>query len=136
MCSARSCLYYLFIEDKSNSIPFSVTLTGFSFKLLFLISAIRSALLEVILFAFMFSGTGGSFSGGGKLIKGGGGNLRTGVGPKFIEGGSGGKPDKSIYGGGGRFSIVLGLEAQVVSSSYSSYSLIKSKCFLSKSGFY
>ena len=43
-CSARSFLSYLFIEEASNSSPFSVLFTGFNFSLLFRIYAIRSDL--------------------------------------------------------------------------------------------
>lgn len=42
ICSARSFLSSLFIAEASNSKPFSVVFTGFSFSLLFLISAIKS----------------------------------------------------------------------------------------------
>ena len=43
MCSAKSCRYYLFIEDKSSSTPFDVVFTGFSFRLLFRIYYKRPA---------------------------------------------------------------------------------------------
>lgn len=63
----------------------SVTLTGFNFKLLFLIYAIKSALFVVVLFGFSSGG------GGAKFRVGIGG--REGIG-KFnagIGGGGGGK---------------------------------------------
>lgn len=69
ICSARSFLYSLFIEEASNSKPFSVFFTGFNFNLLFLISAIKS---------FRFVDTRGL------LVKVGGGKLRIGGGGKKL----------------------------------------------------
>jgi len=79
----------LFIDERSNYIPLSVTFTGFNFKLLFLISAIKSALFVVVLFGFSNGG------GGAKFRVGAGG--REGIG-KFNAGIGG--------GGGGKFKIL------------------------------
>jgi hypothetical protein len=48
----------LFIDDKSSSTPFSVALTGFNFKLLFLIYAIKSLRLTDTLGGPVFNGGG------------------------------------------------------------------------------
>lgn len=101
MCSAKSCLYSLFIDDKSSSTPFAVVLTGFSLRLLFLISYKSPAR-----FVDARGGKGGRFPPSPRA--GGGGRFKIG-------------------GGGRKLSVKEVSDALVFSSSI--YSLIISKCF-------
>lgn len=101
MCSAKSCLYSLFIDDKSSSTPFAVVLTGFSLRLLFLISYKSPAR-----FVDARGAKGGRFPPPPRV--GGGGRFKIG-------------------GGGRKLSVKEVSDALVFSSSI--YSLIISKCF-------
>lgn len=103
-----------------------MTLTGFSFNLLFLISAIKSALFVVILFGFAFPESddwgsvnyirGGGGGGGGKLNGGGGGgvvkfDLRWAGG----GGGGGGKSESKLSTEeGNKDVLLLGFSEQLV----------------------
>jgi hypothetical protein len=71
MWSAKSILSSLFIDDKSSSTPFSVALTGFNFKLLFLIYAIKSLRFTDTLDGPVFNGGGVKpiiWGGSGKFV--------------------------------------------------------------------
>lgn len=77
---------------------------------MFLIYAIKSALFVEVALTLGSA----SFGIGGKLTEGGGGNLKVGPWGKIKQGGGGGGKSESIWGGGGKFSSMLGFEVQSV----------------------